>query len=27
VTPPNMVGAYYPHVGVHSNGREFVLDL
>jgi hypothetical protein len=27
VTPPNMVGAYYPHVGFHSNGREFVLDL
>ncbi|MCW2765087.1 MAG: hypothetical protein JWO11_1046 [Nocardioides sp.] len=26
-TPPNMVGAYYPHVGFRSNGREFVLDL
>jgi hypothetical protein len=27
MTPPNMVGAYYDHVGFHSNGREFVLDL
>lgn len=27
VTPPNMVGAYYDHVGFHSNGREYVLDV
>ncbi|WP_346387589.1 hypothetical protein [Nocardioides sp.] len=27
MTPPHMVGAYYPHVGFRSNGREFVLDL
>jgi len=27
LTPPNMVGAYYSHVGFRSNGREFVLDL
>jgi hypothetical protein len=27
LTPPNMVGAYYAHVGFRSNGREFVLDL
>ncbi|HYF73072.1 MAG TPA: hypothetical protein VD864_09635 [Nocardioides sp.] len=26
-TPPNMVGAYYDHVGFHSNGREYVLDV
>ncbi|MCW2775206.1 MAG: hypothetical protein JWN91_3532 [Nocardioides sp.] len=27
ISPPNMVGAYYDHVGFRSNGREFVLDL
>ncbi len=26
-TPPNMVGAYYDHVGFRSNGREYVLDV
>jgi hypothetical protein len=27
MTPPNMVGAYYGHVGFRSTGEEFVLDL
>ena len=27
MTPPNMVGAYYDHVGFRSNGREYVLDV
>lgn len=27
MTAPNMVGAYYPHLGFRPNGREFVLDL
>jgi hypothetical protein len=27
LTPPNMVAAYYDHVGFHSNGREYVLDV
>ncbi len=27
MTAPNMVGAYYAHVGFRPNGREFVLDL
>jgi hypothetical protein len=27
LTPPNMVGAYYDHVGFRSNGREYVLDV
>jgi hypothetical protein len=27
LTSATMVGAYYPHVGFRSNGREFVLDL
>jgi hypothetical protein len=27
MTPPNMVGAYYAHLGFHSDGREYVLDL
>lgn len=27
VTPPNMIGAYYDHVGFRSNGREYVLDV
>ncbi|WP_244927523.1 hypothetical protein [Nocardioides sp. W7] len=27
LTAPNMVGAYYEHVGFRPNGREFVLDL
>lgn len=26
-TPPNMVGAYYDHVGFRSNGSEYVLDV
>jgi hypothetical protein len=27
LTSPHMVGAYYGHVGFHSNGREYVLDV
>lgn len=27
LTSPNMVGAYYAHVGFRSTGREYVLDL
>lgn len=27
MTSPQMVSPYYEHVGFHSNGREFVLDL
>lgn len=27
MTPPNMVGAYYDHVGFRNNGREYVLDV
>jgi hypothetical protein len=27
MTPPNMIGAYYDHVGFRSNGREYVLDV
>lgn len=27
MTPPGMVGAYYPHVGFRPNGSEYVLDL
>ncbi|MCM0622582.1 hypothetical protein [Nocardioides bruguierae] len=27
MTPPQMVGAYYDHIGFRANGREFVLDL
>lgn len=27
MTPPDMVGAYYPEVGFRPNGRAYVLDL
>jgi hypothetical protein len=26
-TPPNMIGAYYDHVGFRSTGQEYVLDV